>query len=83
MKNISPTLTLSGCKYMFHSTYNRYLTTKKCLLLQGFPINFINIVGDVNLCHQIGNSMSVNVLKSLFEKIFSITELNKKLINFI
>ena len=36
MKNISPTLTLSGCKYMFHSTYNRYLTTKKCLLLQGY-----------------------------------------------
>lgn len=72
MKNISPTLTLSGCKYMFHSTYKRYLTTKECLLLQGFNSNFINIVGDVKLCNQIGNSMSVNVLKELFKTIFKI-----------
>ena len=69
MINICPTLTYSGCKYMYHSTYNRYLTTKECLLLQEFPINFINIVGDVKLCNQIGNSMSVNVLKVLIEKI--------------
>ena len=72
MKNISPTLTLSGCKYMYHTTYNRYLTSKECLLLQGFPSNFVNIVGDVDLCKQIGNSMSVNVLKVLFQKIFQI-----------
>jgi DNA (cytosine-5)-methyltransferase 1 len=72
MKNISPTLTLSGCKYMYHTTYNRYLTSKECLLLQGFPSNFVNIVGDVNLCKQIGNSMSVNVLKVIFQKIFEI-----------
>jgi len=75
MQNLSPSLTLSGCKYMFHSTYNRYLTAKECLSLQGFPINFINIVGDVKLCNQIGNSMSVNVLKALFQKIFDITML--------
>jgi DNA (cytosine-5)-methyltransferase 1 len=76
MKDICPTLTLSGCKYMFHSTYNRYLTTKECLALQGFNNNFINVVGDVKLCNQIGNSMSVNVLKSLFQKIFNITTCN-------
>ena len=75
MKNISPTLTLSGCKYMYHTTYNRYLSSKECLLLQGFDSNFINIVGDVNLCKQIGNSMSVNVLKALIEKIYLITDL--------
>lgn len=70
MYNTSPTLTFSGCKYMFHTTYNRYLSTKECLLLQGFPIDFINIVGDFFLCRQIGNSMSVNVLKALFQTIF-------------
>lgn len=74
MKDICPTLTLSGCKYMFHSTYKRYLTTKECLSLQGFN-NFINVVGDVKLCKQIGNSMSVNVLQVLFEKIFKITNM--------
>ena len=75
IKNISPTLTLSGCKYMYHTTYNRYLISKECLLLQGFPSNFKNIVGDVKLCKQIGNSMSVNVLKILFKKIFEITDM--------
>ena len=74
MKNISPTLTLSGCKYLFHTTYKRYLTIKECLSLQGFPINFNNVVGDLHLSHQIGNSMSVNVLKVLFKKIFKITD---------
>ena len=76
MKDICPTLTLSGCKYMFHSTYKRYLTTKECLSLQGFDNNFINVVGHVKLCNQIGNSMSVNVLKALFSKIFNITTCN-------
>ena len=75
IKNISPTLTLSGCKYMFHTTYNRYLTYKECLLLQGFDCNFLNVVGDVKLCNQIGNSMSVNVLKVIFQKIFEITNI--------
>ena len=75
MKDVCPTLTLSGCKYMFHSTYKRYLTTQECLLLQGFNIDFINIVGDVKMCNQIGNSMSVNVLKVLFQKIFEIIKI--------
>jgi len=75
MNNISPTLTLSGCKYMFHTTYKRYLTTKECLSLQGFNNSFINVVGDVKLCNQIGNSMSVNVLKALFQKIFDIIDM--------
>lgn len=76
MKNVCPTLTLTSCKYMYHSTYKRYLTTKECLKLQGFSIHFINKVGDSHLCNQIGNSMSVNVLKALFKKIFTITKIN-------
>lgn len=73
MENISPTLTFSGCKYMYHTTYNRYLTSKECLLLQGFPVTFINVIGDVKLCNQIGNSMSVNVLCKIYKLLFNIT----------
>jgi DNA (cytosine-5)-methyltransferase 1 len=76
MYNISPTLTFSGCKYMYHTTYNRYLLPQECLLLQGFPSNFKNIVGNVKLCNQIGNSMSVNVLKAIFTEIFKSTLFN-------
>jgi DNA (cytosine-5)-methyltransferase 1 len=75
MNGICPTLTLSGCKYMYHSTYNRYLDYKECLMLQGFPQDFTKVVSDVKMCNQIGNSMSVNVLKAIIEKIFSVTEL--------
>lgn len=73
MKNTCPTLTFSGCKYMYHSTYNRYLTAQECLLLQGFCADFKNVVGDVRLCNQIGNSMSVNVVKHIFLAIFECT----------
>ena len=75
MNNMTPTLSLAGCKYMYHTTYKRYLLPKECLLLQGFSSDFINVVGDVELCKQIGNSMSVNVLKALIEKIYTITNL--------
>jgi DNA (cytosine-5)-methyltransferase 1 len=77
MKEICPTLTYSGCKYMYHSTYNRYLSMRECLLLQGFSIDFKNVVGDVKLCNQIGNSMSVNVLKAIFKEILSCTVFNQ------
>jgi DNA (cytosine-5)-methyltransferase 1 len=79
MQNISPTLTSSGCKYMYHSTYNRYLSPQECLMLQGFPANFKNVVGDVKLCKQIGNSMSVNVLKAIVTQIFASTSFNNLL----
>jgi site-specific DNA-cytosine methylase len=75
MKEQCPTLTFTGCKYMFHTTYNRYLTTTECLSLQGFPKNFKNVVGDVKLCNQIGNSMSVNVLKEIIKRIIQTTNL--------
>lgn len=73
MKDQSPTLTYSGCKYMYHSTYNRYLSYQECLLLQGFKKDFKKVVSNTQMFKQIGNSMSVNVLKALFKKIFKIT----------
>ena len=75
MNNMSPTLT-TRCDRYFHTTYKRYLTTKECLSLQGFPINFIQDVSKMQMYKQIGNSMSVNVLKALFQKIFNITTCN-------
>ena len=69
MNNMSPTLT-TRCDRYFHTTYKRYLTTKECLSLQGFPINFIQDVSKMQMYKQIGNSMSVNVLKALFQKNF-------------
>ena len=71
MKNKTPTLT-TGCGAYFHTTYKRYLTTKEGLSLQGFPINFTQSVSNTQMFKQIGNSMSVNVLKVLFQKIFQI-----------
>ena len=75
MKNQTPTLT-TNCGSFFHSTYKRYLTTKECFLLQGFSINFVQVISNTQIFRQIGNSMSVNVLKALFQKIFNITTCN-------
>ena len=69
---LCPTLTTRSGVY-FHSTYNRYLTTKECLLLQGFPMDFKQVVSNSRIYKQIGNSMSVNVIIALFNKIFQTT----------
>ena len=74
IKNISPTLT-TQCSRYYNTTYNRYLTTNECLLLQGFPSNFNQVVSNYQMYKQAGNSMSVNVLKALLKKIYSITKL--------
>jgi DNA (cytosine-5)-methyltransferase 1 len=72
MYNLSPTLT-TRCDLHYHTKYKRYLTTKECLLLQGFAPSFIQVVSNSQMYKQIGNSMSVNVLKEIFKRIFSIT----------
>ena len=74
LKNISPTLTTNCGKY-FLTTYNKNLSITDCLLLQGFNKNFIQIISNTQLFKQIGNSMSVNVLKELFKTIFQITNM--------
>jgi DNA (cytosine-5)-methyltransferase 1 len=72
LQNMAPTLS-TRCDIFFHSTYNRYLTYQECLLLQGFKKDFKKVVSNTQMFKQIGNSMSVNVLKALFKKIFKIT----------
>lgn len=49
--------------------YQRKANCKECLALQGFPIDFKQVVSDRQFKKQIGNSMSVNVLKELFTSI--------------
>lgn len=76
IKNICPTLS-TRCDMFYHSSYNRYLTTTECLLLQGFSKDFRQVVSNTQMYKQIGNSMSVNVLKVIFDKIFNCTILNE------
>ena len=75
IKNMSPTLT-TQCSKFYLTSYNRRISPKDALLLQGFPINFIQVVSNTQMFKQIGNSMPVNVLKVLFQKIFQITHLD-------
>ncbi|NBU34427.1 DNA (cytosine-5-)-methyltransferase [bacterium] len=75
LENVSPTLS-TRCDLFFHTSYNRYLTTTECLLLQGFPITFNQAVSKTQLYKQIGNSMSVNVLKVIFEEVIRCTTLS-------
>ena len=53
----------------------RYANLSEKLSLQGFPKNFKQVVSKTQLDKQIGNSMSVNVLKELFIKIFKCTNI--------
>lgn len=48
---------------------HRKATIKELLSLQGFPKNFKQVVSTTQMTKQIGNSMSVNVLKELFRNI--------------
>jgi DNA (cytosine-5)-methyltransferase 1 len=70
MKAMCPTLTASASssKYMYHTKYKRYLTYKECLMLQGFNKDFKKVVSDLQMFKQIGNSMSVNVLKCVLSE---------------
>lgn len=49
----------------------RKLTPKECALLQGFPKDFIIPVSDTQAYKQFGNTICVNVVKALLEKIFN------------
>ena len=75
IKNISPTLTTQCSKY-YLTSYNRKINIEDALQLQGFPIKFNQDISNTQMFKQIGNSMSVNVLKALFQKIFNITTCN-------
>ena len=61
--------------YLWCVPMHRYATIKEKLSLQGFPKNFKQVVSNTQMSKQIGNSMSVNVLKCLFKSIFKHVDL--------
>lgn len=54
---------------------NRYSNTKERLKLQGFDTNFIQVVSKTQLNKQIGNSISVNILKCIYTESFKCLEI--------
>jgi DNA (cytosine-5)-methyltransferase 1 len=70
LEGLCPTLS-TRCDMFFHSTYQRYLTTNECLTLQGFKSTFNQVVSKSQMYKQIGNSMSVNILKVILEKLLN------------
>jgi len=69
---ICPTLT-TQCHCVFHKVYKRNLLPIECLLLQGFPLDFVQTISNRQMYKQAGNSMSVNVVKCILDIIFKIT----------
>jgi DNA (cytosine-5)-methyltransferase 1 len=63
---IAPCLLASGTHWCV--PMERRANTKELLTLQGFPSNFKQVVSDPKLKKQIGNSMSVCVLKELVKQ---------------
>jgi DNA (cytosine-5)-methyltransferase 1 len=64
---VSPTLD-TGCSHFMIIKQNRKLLYKEALRLQGFPSSFKKVVSNNQLMKQIGNSMSVNVLKKIIQE---------------
>lgn len=75
IKGYSPTLT-TNCSQIYSTTYKRYLTIPECLRLQGFKTKLNQVVSNTQFYKQIGNSMSINVLKELFKEIFKVAKFN-------
>jgi DNA (cytosine-5)-methyltransferase 1 len=67
INNISPTLTTS-CGTYYTTKYNRYLSARECLNLQGFSKSFKQVTSKTQMYKQAGNTMSVNVLKEIIKQ---------------
>ena len=63
-----PSLVRSGSLWCV--PLKRYANIKEMLSLQGFPKNFKQVVSNTQMKKQIGNSMSVCVLKEIFKQIY-------------
>jgi DNA (cytosine-5)-methyltransferase 1 len=67
MKYVSPTLN-THCGSYYTTKYNRYLSARECLNLQGFSKDFKQVTSKTQMCKQAGNTMSVNVLKEIMKQ---------------
>lgn len=71
--NVSPTL-LSNCYTFYIIKQNRLLSEKEALRLQGFRASFKQVVSRNQLMKQVGNAMSVNVLKPIIKEALGCVE---------
>ncbi len=60
---VCPCLTCG--KHIWCVPCSRYASIKELLRLQGFPVKFKQVVSTTQMEKQVGNSMSINVLKAL------------------
>jgi DNA (cytosine-5)-methyltransferase 1 len=67
MEHVSNTLDTT-CRYLYIVKYNRAITIEEALSLQGFPRKFNICVSTTQIMKQIGNTMSVNVLKEIMKE---------------
>jgi DNA (cytosine-5)-methyltransferase 1 len=65
----APCITARTELYSFRK--KRYANVKEYLMLQGFPTTFKQVVSNNQMKKQIGNSMSVNVLKKLIQNLMA------------
>jgi site-specific DNA-cytosine methylase len=70
MEHVSNTLDTT-CRYLYLVKYNRAITIEEALSLQGFPRKFNICVSTTQIMKQIGNTMSVNVLKEIMKEAFN------------
>ena len=71
--NISPCLTTKmgtgGNNVPYLVNQDRFFTLDECLLLQGFPKNFKLTNNYTEALKQIGNSVTINVVKKIVQKL--------------
>jgi len=70
--NKCPTLTTNSGYYIYSQKIKRFLHSREALNLQGFSKGFKQVVTNTELFKQVGNSMSVNVLKEIYKEIFKV-----------
>jgi len=61
--------TISASNNLWNVKLSRYANIKENLMLQGFPLTFKQDISNLQLKKQIGNSISVNVLKEIFKNL--------------
>lgn len=66
---VAPCLLASG--NLWCVPFHRKANIKELLELQSFPADFKQVVSDTQMKKQIGNSMSVSVLKAIFERLLA------------
>jgi DNA (cytosine-5)-methyltransferase 1 len=67
----APCITRSCPSHYWCVPLSRYANIKELLSIQGFPKDFNQVVSNTQMKHQIGNSMSVNVVEQIINSILS------------